>query len=91
MLNRLEEQNTNINTDNETLACFIFDRNIDMKFFIENQELMNINYIDRDYVVNFVVTQAGQYTIQAFIPNTQKTEEASDILIIDVLQGENNE
>ena len=30
MLNRLEEQNTNINTDNETLACFIFDRNIDM-------------------------------------------------------------
>lgn len=68
-----------------------FDKNINMKFFIENQELMNINYIDRDYVVNFVVTQAGQYTIQAFIPNTQKTEEASDILIIDVLQGENNE
>ena len=30
MLNREEEQNTNINTDNETLACFIFDRNIDM-------------------------------------------------------------
>ena len=30
MLNREEEQNNNINTDNETLACFIFDRNIDM-------------------------------------------------------------
>ena len=33
MLNREEEQNNknnNINTENETLACFIFDRNIDM-------------------------------------------------------------
>jgi len=30
MLNREEEQNNNLNTDNETLACFIFDRNIDM-------------------------------------------------------------
>ena len=33
MLNREEEQNyknNNINTDNETTACFIFDRNIDM-------------------------------------------------------------
>ena len=33
MLNREEEQNNknnNLNTENETLACFIFDRNIDM-------------------------------------------------------------
>ena len=30
MLNREEEQNVNLNTDNETLACFIFDRNIDL-------------------------------------------------------------
>ena len=30
MLNREEEQNNNINTENETLACFIFDRNVDM-------------------------------------------------------------
>ena len=30
MLNREEEQNVNLNTDNETLACFIFDRNVDL-------------------------------------------------------------
>lgn len=66
-----------------------FDKNLNIKFFVENQEISNISYINQEYVINFIVTRPGDYTIKAFIPDTEKTEGASDTIKITVM-GENN-
>ena len=43
-------------------------------------------------MINFAVTQPGEYTIRAFIPETNKTEESVDVMTITVENdGENNE
>ena len=65
-----------------------FDESLNIKIFIENQELTNISYDDNTYNVNFIITQAGTYTIRAFIPNTRKTEEHYAEKIINVIDGE---
>ena len=68
-----------------------FDTNLDIKFIVNNQELHNIDYIDNQYIVNFAVTQPGEYVIQAFIPETNKTQESLDKITINVIDGENND
>lgn len=68
-----------------------FDPNLNIKFFIENQELTNILFIDKKYVVNFIITEPGEYTITTYIPETNKTEASSDTMIINVEKGDDDE
>lgn len=75
--------------DSQIVYDKYFDKDLNIKFFVENQEISNIAYINQEYAINFKITQPGDYTIKAFIPNTDKTEEASDIIKIKVI-GENN-
>lgn len=67
-----------------------FDPDLHIKFFVENQEINNVLFMDNDYIINFAVTVAGEYVIKAFIPNTNKTEEHIATMIINVVDGENN-
>lgn len=65
-----------------------FDKKLDIKFFAEGQEIKNVLYENNRYVINFMITRPGEYSIKAFIPETYKTEESSDSITITV--GENN-
>lgn len=75
--------------DSQTIYDKYFDKNLNIKFFVENQEINNISYVNQEYVINFMVTQPGDYTIKAFIPDTEKTEGASDTIKITVIGEEN--
>ena len=78
--------------DSEIVYDKYFDSNANIKFFVENQEINNILFSNNEYVINFAVTQPGEYTIRAFIPETNKTEESVDVMTITVENnGENNE
>ena len=69
-----------------------FDKALDIKFFIEGYEFKNITYENKEYVVNFLIKHADTYKIQAFIPNTYKTEEHFAEIEVNVIDdGENNE
>ena len=74
--------------DNDKLY---FDKDLNIKIFIEGQELTSILHYDKKYHVNFMITQAGEYMIRAFIPDTRKTSESYANMIINVENGENNE
>lgn len=65
-----------------------FDKDIDIKFLVEDREISNITYVDREYMISFAITQPGQYVIRAFIPNTEVFNESSDTLTINVEAGE---
>ena len=68
-----------------------FDNKLNIKFYVENQALNNVTYSDNEYMINFKVTEAGEYTVKAFIPETYKTTESFDIMTINVTNGENND
>ena len=68
-----------------------FDNKLNIKFYVENQALNNVTYLDNEYMINFKVTEAGEYTVKAFIPETYKTTESFDIMTINVTNGENND
>ena len=68
-----------------------FDSNLNIKFIINNQELKNIKYMNNSYVASFAITQPGEYTIQGFIPETNKTEESFAQKTINVREDENND
>lgn len=67
-----------------------FSQDLNIKFLVENQEISNVLYSDNDYIINFAVTVPGEYVVRVFIPETDKTQEASDIRTINI-SGENNE
>lgn len=67
-----------------------FNQDLNIKFIVENQEISNILYSDNDYIINFAVTVPGEYMIRVFIPETNKTQESSNMMRINV-SGENNE
>lgn len=67
-----------------------FNQDLNIKFIVENQEINNVLYSDNDYIINFAVTVPGEYMIRVFIPETNKTQESSNMMRINV-SGENNE
>ena len=67
-----------------------FSQDLNIKFIVENQEINNVLYSDNDYIINFAVTVPGEYMIRVFIPETNKTQESSNMMRINV-SGENNE
>jgi len=67
-----------------------FSQDLNIKFIVENQEINNVLYSDNDYIINFAVTVPGEYMIRVFIPETNKTQESSNMMKINV-SGENNE
>ena len=76
--------------DSEDIYDKYFTPNANIKFFVENQELKNILFIDNEYAINFAVTEPGEYVIKAYIPETNKTEESVDTMIINVISEDEN-
>lgn len=82
-------------TDNDKTEYL--HKKVNIKFFVENQEIYNIkedseitndNKVIKKYIINFAVTQAGDYTIRAYMPETEDMLGSSKQKIIKVQDGE---
>ena len=67
------------------------EKKLNLKVFVEEQELHNIQYEHGNYIVSFSVTQPGEYTVRAYIPRTDDILDAVNMKTIQVKYGENND
>lgn len=68
-----------------------FDKDLNVKFFVEDTEIQNILYENNQYVIRFSITKPGEYHVKMFVPETDKTMASQGDIVINIIDGDNND